>query len=183
MTNIKALITGPFSTGKTTLVQAVARELRKRNITVEIVPDVARSCPLPLNMDQTDDASIWLASRQLNNEIEATERGAKVVLCDRGIPDILAHHLDIKGRKETPIFDEMWNFLFRWISRYDIIFFSSIDDKILPENDGLRLADAVYRKNLEQNAYNILEKSNFVGLPVDTNSRIKECLSLLLGKL
>ncbi len=54
------VITGAFSTGKTSLVDSLADALTGLGLTVARVPDVARNCPVPLNTGQTDDASLWL---------------------------------------------------------------------------------------------------------------------------
>jgi len=67
---------------------------------VNVLPDVARESPAPLNENQTDEASIWLASVQISREIAAGFRESDVLLCDRGVPDILAHHQDVEeGRR------------------------------------------------------------------------------------
>src|SRR5438046_1871174 len=96
---IKVVVTGAYSTGKTTLVDVLAGALARDGISREVLPDISRRCPMPLNTSQTDDTTLWLIGSQVSGEVAAAATGAEVILCDRGIPDILSHHLEVLARR------------------------------------------------------------------------------------
>ena len=79
---MKIALIGSHGVGKTTLCFELAARLKRRNIDVEIVREVARRCPLPINLDTTVGAQEWILHSQIALEIEAAARH-DVVLCDR----------------------------------------------------------------------------------------------------
>jgi nicotinamide riboside kinase len=153
---LKVIITGAFSTGKTSLVASLADALISSGLTVARVPDVSRGCPVPLNRDQTDDASLWLLTTQISREIAASLGQEAVMLCDRGVPDVLAHHLEVQARNDDGKIRLLAPFLDNWLETYDLIFFSRLDEEIPIVPDGLRIEDAAYRTMLDGFAAEIL---------------------------
>ena len=146
---IKVIVTGAYSTGKTTLVGDLAAAVVQDGWTCEVLADLSRRCPLPLNTDQTDDTTLWLIGSQVAAEIEASARGVDVVLCDRGVPDILAHHLEVLSRRAEQRVELLRPFLDRWMATYDLMLFSRVDETIPIEADGLRSTEATYRTLLD----------------------------------
>jgi len=153
---LKVIVTGAFSTGKTTLVGALAAALVGSGFTVARLADVARSCPVPLNSDQTDDASLWLLTTQVAREIAAALGPEQVLLCDRGVPDVLAHHLEVRDRDGASTVALLDRFLDSWLETYDVILFSRVDESIPIVSDGLRVGDPTYRRMLDDYASKIL---------------------------
>jgi len=156
---LKVLITGAFSTGKTELINDLTLQLRGEGVSVAVTPDVGRNCPMPLNSDQTVESTIWLLTTQVSCEILALGGSAQVLLCDRGVPDVLAHHLDIAkaGRDPEEWIEALAPFLKRWLATYDLILFSQIDETIPIAVDGLRDVDEEYRSRLELLARTVLK--------------------------
>jgi hypothetical protein len=153
---LKVIVTGAFSTGKTSLVETLSSGLVELGVSVATVPDVARDCALPLNATQTEEATLWLLSTQIAREIEAGLGPEMVMLCDRGVPDVLAHHLDLETSNGTSWADLMKPFLGRWMTTYDLILFSRVDERIPIGSDGLRTEDAAYRTRLDRCAQRVL---------------------------
>lgn len=153
---LKVLVTGAFSTGKTTLVEALAHALAAQGLTVARLEDVSRSCPFPLNEGQTAEASAWLATTQVARELDAAAAVPDVVLCDRGVPDILAHleELGMHGGDAAPW--SMRPFLEDWCRTYGAVLLSGVDDTLPPVADGLRHADPAYRTRLAECAEAVL---------------------------
>lgn len=178
---MKVLITGAFSTGKSTFAAALEENLQGRGFEIRSLPDPARDCPLPLNLAQTSLSSIWLAAAQLKREVEVMDRFDGIAICDRGIPDILAHDLDCKISKNAQTIEEAEGgdfglfipFLKRWCLTYDIILKSCVDSDIPPAVDGVRLPDSVYRDRLDRAADRVLaDLPKVIKLPHDLNQRL-----------
>jgi predicted ATPase len=171
----KVLITGPYSTGKSTTVAALSRALHAAGLSVEAVDEVARRCPFPLGPGQTEDATLWLLHQQMADEVLATLHQPDVLLCDRGIPDILAHWLDVRAnRPESIQMDAFISYARTWAKTYDQIFLSSIDQTIPPEPDALRIIDAAYRTRMQVRAREAMALLDVVAelLPPTLDERI-----------
>jgi len=83
---MKVAFIGTHGVGKTTLCYDLAAGLKKRDLTVEIVREVARECPLPINRETTLKAQAWILHTQIAWELQA-EAKADVVFCDRAVLD------------------------------------------------------------------------------------------------
>jgi len=155
---LKVLITGAFSTGKSTLVDRLASFLQRR-CSVAVAPDIARDCPFMLNRAQDENGTLWLLTRQISNELEISRDGPEVLLCDRGIPDILAHLEEARSRGAAGTRPDLLRpFLIEWCKTYKLVLVSKIDVDIPPAADRLRLADAAFRSEMEALAHTVLEK-------------------------
>jgi hypothetical protein len=179
--SIKVVITGPYCTGKTTLHRLLIQELTQGGLTVAALPDVARECPLPLNDLQSDYTSLWLIGTQIAREAAAALSTADVVLCDRGIPDILAHHQDVTERDGETILASMQGFLENWLETYDILLYSTVDYSKPIEPDGLRLVDETFREKLAGYAWNTVEPlgERLIVLPVEGGARLPVALQAI----
>lgn len=154
---LRVLICGAYSTGKTTIVQKVATHLCAQGLRVTICPDVARACPFPLNRQQSVSTTMWLAAMQIRAEIEAGAGNADVVCCDRGLPDILSHHVvdgidDANGLTRAFV-----TYARAWAASYHAVFRSCIDPHVSIAADGLRLTDEAYRRALDDAMTGVLK--------------------------
>ena len=83
---MKIAMIGSHGVGKTTLCFELAAALKRRNADVEMVREVARRCPLPINQETTVAAQEWILHTQIAWEIDAAGN-SEVVLCDRSVLD------------------------------------------------------------------------------------------------
>jgi nicotinamide riboside kinase len=181
---MKVLVTGAYSTGKSTLVIAVSDSLREAGRSVEVLPDVARDCPVALNGEQTEVATLWLLNTQIAREIEAAQRDCEIILCDRGIPDIRAHFEDVATRTEGDLVPHMAPFLNAWMALYDLILVSRLDPSCPIEADGLRVTDPAYRARLDRYAAEGLEGyHNVIELPLGLEKRLDYALEAIRRRL
>ncbi|HQV04701.1 MULTISPECIES: AAA family ATPase [unclassified Novosphingobium] len=172
---LKAIVTGAYSTGKSTLIRALGTELRKDGLTIVELPDLARSCPFPLNEAQTHSASLWLLTTQISREIEASRGTETIMLCDRGVPDILAHYGEHVQYEDDPWFTSVSPLSERWISTYDVVLFSQVDENIPIAVDGLRSEDPSYRRLLGARATEVLStRADAVVLAHDPAERVHQ---------
>ncbi len=94
---LKVAFIGTHGVGKTTLCYELAAKLKKRHLDADIVTEVARSCPLPINQTTNAGAQRWILHTQIAQEIELEAR-ARVVVCDRSVLDNYAYHVASAGR-------------------------------------------------------------------------------------
>jgi len=97
---VKIAFIGSHGVGKTTLCYELAARLKKQDRVVDLVMEVARSCPLPINRDTTIDAQAWILHTQVAQEIAAAARGG-VVVCDRSVLDNYAYLVHATGRRRS----------------------------------------------------------------------------------
>lgn len=182
---IKVIVTGAYSTGKSGMVGALASTLRKDGLSVIQVQDVARSCPLPLNEAQVEATTLWLLTTQVSREIEASSQVAQIMLCDRGVPDILAHDRERDQSVNMPLADEIRPFAEKWIDTYDVVLLSRVDQSIPIEPDGLRSCDDAYRTRLDARAAEVLDRRpdtiTLAYCPLERLRQAREAISVSLA--
>jgi len=106
---LKTALIGTHGVGKTTLCYEVAAQLKRLDWNVELVTEVARDCPLPINRETTLDAQQWILHTQCAREIAAQRppRAASssppaqnaIVVCDRSVLDNYAYLVCALGRQ------------------------------------------------------------------------------------
>ena len=79
------------------------------------------------------------------------------MLCDRGVPDILAHHLKVEAKARGSRVSLLRLFLQEWLGSYDLLLFSRIEPSLPIVPDGLRVEDPAYRIELDESAAKVLE--------------------------
>ena len=110
---MKIALIGSHGTGKTTLCFELAARLKRLDLSVDIVKEVARRCPLPLNRDTTLAAQQWILHQQIADELAATEQ-FEAVVCDRSVLDNYAYLVLGAGRR-----DELEPMVAEWMRTYD----------------------------------------------------------------
>ena len=83
---MKIAFIGTHGVGKTTLCYDLAASLKRRDVSVELVREVARDCPLPINRETTVRAQAWILHTQIAWELQA-EAKSEAVVCDRAVID------------------------------------------------------------------------------------------------
>ncbi len=113
---LKIAFVGTHGVGKTTLCFDLAAHLKRLDLAVDLVKEVARRCPLPINEETTLDAQLWILHSQVAEEI-AAQAMYEVVVCDRSVLDNYAYLVARIGRK--PELDALVR---AWIGGYDALF-------------------------------------------------------------
>jgi len=143
---LKVAFVGAHGVGKTTLCFELAAKLKRRDLRVDIVKEVARSCPLPLNRDTTVDAQAWILHTQIAREIEEMTHH-DVIVCDRAVLDNYAYLVEKFGR--IRVFDEL---VASWLPTYGLLVKVPIIEG--PRFDGIRDTGADYQQEIDR----VLEK-------------------------
>ena len=138
---LKIAFVGTHGVGKTTLCFDLASQLKRLDLGVELVKEVARRCPLPINEDTTVDAQGWILHTQIAEEMEAAAN-YEVVVCDRSVLDNYAYLVARAGRR--PSLDPMVG---DWIRTYDALF--KVPVLNAPSFDGIRAVSPAFQLEID----------------------------------
>ncbi|REJ99533.1 MAG: hypothetical protein DWQ36_25285 [Acidobacteria bacterium] len=162
--SFKIAFIGSHGVGKTTLVYGLAARLKARDFSLEVVVEVARRCPLPLNQETSLAAQSWILHTQIADELAAAAR-YPLVLCDRSVLDNYAYLLLASGpRREVETLIECW------LDTYDLLVHVPIvSDDVLP--DGVRSTDRGFRQAVERRLQDELSRRRLEHLRLDSEGR------------
>jgi GTPase SAR1 family protein len=138
---LKIAFIGSHGVGKTTLCYDLAARLKRQDRSVDLVKEVARRCPLPINRDTTLSAQAWILHTQIADEIAAAAQN-EVVICDRSVLDNYAYLVNQAGR--LPAYDALVR---AWIASYDALFKVPIVDP--PTFDGQRDVSQTFQRDID----------------------------------
>ena len=138
---MKIAFLGSHGVGKTTLCYDLAARLKRQDRAVDLVKEVARRCPLPINRDTTLSAQSWILHTQIADEIAAVAQN-DVVICDRSVLDNYAYLVNQVGRR--PAYDALVR---EWVASYDALFKVPIVDP--PTFDGQRDVSQTFQRDID----------------------------------
>ena len=113
---VKIAFIGTHGVGKTTLCYDVGAVLKKKGLHVDLVKEVARLSPLPINRKTSLEAQLWILATQIAEEIRSAAHH-EVVICDRSVLDNYAYLVFAAGRQRW--LEPLVN---RWMKSYDLLF-------------------------------------------------------------
>jgi nicotinamide riboside kinase len=138
---MKLALIGTHGVGKTTLCFELAARLKRRSLDVEMVREVARQCPLPINQKTTIAAQEWILHVQMSLEIEASSCH-DVIICDRSVLDNYCYLVHAAGSSST------WErFIDQWLTTYDLLVHVPIWSH--PTFDGVRAVDPAFQEHID----------------------------------
>ena len=168
-------IVGSFSTGKTTLAEAVAEPLG-----LPLLPEAAREVAalgFKLDKDATPEVETLIFLKHFYNEQIHPD-----FVADRSLIDVLAYAgwvLDNQSwRKEMALFEECKKLAqHRLRSQYSHVFYLPIEFPIVP--DDLRPDDPVFQRDIDTRIVSILESHDvaYETLTGDVPTRVKALLA------
>lgn len=138
---MKIAFIGSHGVGKTTLCYDLAARLKRQDRSVDLVKEVARRCPLPINRDTTLSAQAWILHTQIADEIAAAAQN-EVVICDRSVLDNYAYLVNQAGRLAA--YDGLVR---EWVATYDALFKVPIVDP--PAFDGQRDVSQAFQREID----------------------------------
>jgi len=138
----KLAFIGSHGVGKTTLCYGLAARLKARDLAVEVVHEIARRCPLPINEETSVASESWILHAQIAEEIVAQHR-YQVVLCDRSVLDNYVYLLLAAGPRAG--LDEL---VARWTATYDLLVHVPVIDD--PSPDGVRSHDPAFQRAVDR---------------------------------
>jgi nicotinamide riboside kinase len=139
---MKFAFMGSHGVGKTTLCFDVAARLKRLDLGVDLVKEVARACPLPINKDTTLEAQSWILHTQIAEELAAESR-YEVVVCDRSALDNYAYLVHQVGRR--PEYDALVK---EWMGSYTALF--KVPILHAPSFDGTRDTSSTFQVEVDE---------------------------------
>ena len=136
--------------GKTTLCYELAGGLKRQGVHVDMVKEVARLSPLPVNRQTSLDAQTWILMTQVAEEIRSAAHH-QVVICDRSALDNYAYMALACGRQ--PVYER---FVARWMKTYQVLFKVPISGAADP--DGIRDTDEFFMRSIDARVDTLLER-------------------------
>jgi len=139
---MKLAFIGTHGVGKTTLCYDLASVLKRQGISVDMVKEVARLSPLPINRKTSLEAQMWILATQIAEEIRSGSQH-DVVVCDRSALDNYAYLTFACGRQKP-----IERFVDHWMKSYDVLFKVPICGAA--SADGVRDTDEFFMRNIDQ---------------------------------
>jgi AAA domain len=133
---LKLALIGTHGVGKTTLAYEICSLLKKADHNVELVTEVARRSPFPINEGTTIEGQLWILHSQIARELDASSR-AEHLICDRAVLDNYCYLVNKFGRQRQL---EQW--LSWWMESYSLLV------SVPPMADGIP-PDGFRSENLE----------------------------------
>ncbi len=147
---MKVAFIGTHGVGKTTLCYDLASILKRKNVHVDVVKEVARLSPLPINRATSLEAQTWILTTQIAEEIRSAAHH-QVVVCDRSVLDNYAYMVLACGRQRW-----LEGLVNRWMKSYDLLFRVPISGAA--SADGVRDTDEFFMRSIDQLVVRLLEE-------------------------
>jgi nicotinamide riboside kinase len=170
----KIALIGTHGTGKTTLAHELTAESKKIGINTEFLGEVVRNCPLPINEEQTIEASEWIIYSQYIKELEHTGR-CDLLVCDRSIVDGYVYFYNKFGRLPN-----LERFVKDKARTYKYLIRIPVNQRFLI-NDGVRSIDPVFQKDIDKAFDFILEELDIPHVNYKSNEQVMGLIRGLLS--
>ena len=159
----KVALIGSHGVGKTTLCFGLGARLKARDVALEVVHEVARRCPLPINEETGVASESWILHTQIAEELVAAAR-YPVVICDRSALDNYVYLLLAAGRQEG--LEALVDY---WMTTYDLLVHVPIVDSLRP--DGVRAVNPAFQLAVEERLRQELAARRITPVQLDTAQR------------
>jgi nicotinamide riboside kinase len=160
---MKIAFVGSHGVGKTTLCFDLAAQLKRRGVNVDMVKEVARSSPLPVNRKTSREAQLWILTTQIAEEIRASSQ-SDVVVCDRAALDNYAYFFLACGRDAA-----VEKFVEMWMRTYDLLIRVPVVTEA--QDDGFRDTDLVFIREVDKRVSALLATSKAPFLDLESTVR------------
>jgi predicted ATPase len=139
---MKIAFIGTHGVGKTTLCYDLAALLKRQALNVDVVKEVARLSPLPINRKTSLESQTWILMTQVAEEIRSASQH-DVVICDRSVLDNYAYLALACGRQRA-----IERFVDYWMKTYDLLFKVPLSGETPP--DGVRDTDEFFVRSIDE---------------------------------
>jgi GTPase SAR1 family protein len=161
--HLKIAFIGAHGVGKTTLCYDLVGMLKRKGVDADIVKEVARLSPLPINQQTSLHAQTWILMTQVAEEIRS---GAfhPVVVCDRSVLDNYAYLTRACGRHA-----DIERFVDYWLTTYDVLFKVPVCGTAPP--DGVRDVDQRFIHDIDALVDELLQEKRLDHVRLDPSHR------------
>jgi thymidylate kinase len=153
-TALKIALIGTHGVGKTTLAYEICSLLKKADHNVELVTEVARRSPFPVNEATTLESQLWILHVQISSELDAGAH-APHVICDRSALDNYCYLVNKFGRQK-----QLEDWLAWWMNSYSLLIgVPPLADGIQP--DGFRSENLEFQQRIHDRLEELLDEPPF----------------------
>lgn len=138
----KIAFIGSHGVGKTTLCYGLAARLKAADVSLEVVGEIARRCPLPINRGTTLAAQAWILHTQIAEELVAASR-YDFVICDRSVLDNFVYLLLAAGGRS-----DLDPLITAWTATYQLLVHVPVLEG--PRADGIRSTDPAFQRAVDE---------------------------------
>jgi len=154
---LKLALIGTHGVGKTTIAYEVCSLLKRSGENVELVSEVARRSPFPVNLATNLEGQLWILHAQIAAELDAARKAPHIV-CDRSVLDNYCYLVNKFGRQPQL---ETW--LAWWMKTYDLL--AGIAPQAGPiAPDGFRSEDRAFQQRIHDLLLDLLNDPQFAHL-------------------
>lgn len=144
----KICIVGTHGCGKSTLSYSLGAFYKRMGYNTQVMPEMARRCPFPLNRGFTIQGAQWIVHSLIAEELTAIGHGYTLLICDRSPLDTVMY----ARSKELDVcngYTSMAMCALDWMNSYDQIIWIA---QPLPvaDGDGIRCTDTEWRNNVHE---------------------------------
>jgi predicted ATPase len=173
---MKLAFIGTHGTGKTTLCYDLTAALKRHGFNADMVKEVARLSPLPINRKTSLDAQTWILMTQVAEEIRSAS-AHDVVVCDRSVLDNYAYLAFACGRQRA-----VERFVDHWMKSYDVLV--KVPMLGTATEDGVRDTDEFFVRSIDQLVDSLLAEKKLAHTRLDSTSRagwVEKAVALVSG--
>lgn len=159
---------GSHGVGKSTLCYKLASYYKATGANVDLVQEIARKCPFPINDKMTVEASLWIYHNQIQRELEAQARGFDTVICDRSPFDtfVYAEYFNLSSFQLGVAKRAAKN----WLETYEMVFLVYPDTPI--QADGTRSVDLEFQQGVHEIFKHYFEEYSSLNTKIIYSSQI-----------
>ena len=154
---MKLALIGTHGVGKTTLAYEICSLLKRANHNVELVAEVARQSPFPVNAATTIEGQLWILHAQIAAELDAARRAPQVI-CDRAVLDNYCYLVNKFGRQH-----QLESWLSWWMDSYNFLVGVPLVEAAIT-SDGFRSEDRAFQLRIHDLLNELLAAPPFIRL-------------------
>jgi len=184
---LRISFSGTHCAGKTTSIHGVASHLKQEGYeSVQIVPEVARFCPFPINEESCFNTALWIVVHQMLWESQMKD--AQVLLLDRCVLDEIGYALSAwkSGKMSGAEYGIISGIARKWNEWKPINLLLYFKPRILIP-DGTRSLDDDWQMRIDAGITAIIgrfhvkkkRRVEYVGDQLDVRKVVKECIQIV----
>jgi nicotinamide riboside kinase len=150
---MKIAFIGTHGIGKTTLTYELCTRLKKQDMDVGYIEELARRCPFPINEGTSLEAQTWILTMTIVKEIELSKI-YKHTICDRSVLDNYAYLYNKFGH--IPALYDLAKY---WIRTYDLLVKVPINEQYL-KADGVRSVNLSFQRVIDNRIDELLAETH-----------------------
>lgn len=150
---MKIAFIGTHGIGKTTLAYELCNELKKQDLDVGFIDEIARRCPFPINEATSLEAQTWILATTIARELELNKIYTHII-CDRSVLDNYVYLFHKFGH-----IAELHALSAYWARSYDLLFKVPLTRRYL-KPDGVRSTDLDFQEAIDRKLEQLLREDD-----------------------